>query len=139
MQQPIRLRTDVHESAKVQHRAHRARVLLPHLSHNQNPVAPVNIPLPTKIDENGWCTQQKWVQISGIQMVYPEPHKELRRRPQLFVVGIVHAHRLRGSQRPGKEGGGSGCVVHFLGPPVERLQARVLPILPQVVPFLAIL
>ena len=25
----------------------------------------------------------------GTKMVYPEPCKELRRRPQLFVVGII--------------------------------------------------
>ena len=30
---------------------------------SQNPVPPVNIPIPTKKDENGWCTYPKIVQL----------------------------------------------------------------------------
>ena len=31
----------------------------------QNPVPPVNIPIPTKIDKNGWCTYPKMVPLDS--------------------------------------------------------------------------
>ena len=34
-----------------------------YMAMGQNPVPPVNIPLPTKIDKNGWCTYPKMVPL----------------------------------------------------------------------------
>ena len=32
---------------------------VPYMAMGQNPVPPVNMPIPTKIDQNGWCTNPK--------------------------------------------------------------------------------
>ena len=36
----------------------------PELAMGQKPLPPMNIPIPTKIDQNGWCTNPKMVRLA---------------------------------------------------------------------------
>ena len=45
----------------------------------QNPVPPVNIPIPSKIDQNGWCTYPKMVLLVLAHSHFTKPWSKVKK------------------------------------------------------------